>query len=419
MMRRSTFVAAVSNAALAASLPLRAVAANPVIKIGYIDSFSGPLSDIGGHHRIGAAAAIQEANRRGRVKYELIAADDTSKPAVGTTEARRLIGQENVDVLMGGTSSAVALAIGPLAQQAGVFLLDIGAQDTNITGDKANRVAFRFAPNVQMQVRALSQRILSFGKKWYFIIDDFAYGKDGYARLSALLRRAGGTEAGADTLKLGTEDYSSSLTKMRNTDAEVLVLCQGGFDAAKTAKQFVDFGLHKKMRLAGINMEDYYWKSVPVDELVGSTFAIHWAPTVSESAQKLNRKLRAVINEPVSSRHYFGYICTMQMIDRLQAAGTTKAEALVAAFDNHTFDAAKANPAMWRQCDHQCLQDEYAGAIVSRKRFEKTGFMYEIVAEVAGATGAGACAESDAAAAQAAMAAQKTPERTGYEVKSI
>ena len=186
------------------------------------------------------------ANASGRVRYELVSADDTSKPAVGATEARRLIDQEKVDVLLLGTSSAVTLAVGPLAEQNGVFTLAIGAQDTNITGDKANRVLYRFAPNVQMQIDALAQRILSFGKNWYFIVDDFAYGKDGHARLAALLRRAGGTEVGADVLALGTADYSSSLTKLRNSNADVLVLCQGGFDAAKTAQQFVSFGLPRR-----------------------------------------------------------------------------------------------------------------------------------------------------------------------------
>lgn len=419
-MRRSTFVSSATALTAATAFPIPLRAASAVVRIGYIDSFSGPLSDIGAHHRVGVMAAIAETNKRSRTKFELVTGDDTSKPAVGSTEGRRLIGQENVDVLMGGTSSAVALALGPLAEEAGIFLLDIGGQDTSITGEKANRVAYRFAPNVQMQIRALSQRILSMGKKWYFIVDDFAYGKDGYARLSALLKRAGGSEMGVDILKLGTEDYSSALTKMRNTEADVLVLCQGGFDSAKTVKQFVDFGLHKKMHLGGLNLEDYYWKSIPQDELVGATFAIHWTPTVSDSAEKLARTLaKYTAGEGVSSRHYFGYICTMQMIDRMQAAGTTKADALVKAFHDHTFDAAKENKATWRGCDHQCVQDEYAGSIVSRKRQAKTGFMFDVVAQVSGTTGPGSCADTDAAAATAVMNAQKIPERTSYEPKPV
>jgi branched-chain amino acid transport system substrate-binding protein len=417
-MRRAAFVAGSSAVAGASLFPRRASAA-ATVRLGFIDSLSGPLADIGAHHRQGAEIAVALANQHGGTRWELVVADDNSRPATGLIEARRLITQEKVDALLLGTSSAITLGVGPIAEEAGVFTLAIGAQDTAITGEKAQRVLYRFAPNVQMQINVLAQRVLSFGKKWYFIVDDFAYGKDGHARLAALLQRAGGTEVGADVLPLGTVDFSSSLTKVRNSGADVLMLCQGGFDAAKTADQFVSFGLHEKMRLAGTNMEDYYWKSIPSDKLVGSTFAIHWTPTISDSARRLARLLQPHLKEPISSRDYFGYLCTTQMMDRMHAAGTTKADAIVAAFADHSFDAAKTDPAVWRACDHQCAQDEYAGAIVSNARRQKTGFMYEVVGETTTATGPRACADADAAAATAAIARQKVPDRPGYEPKTV
>jgi branched-chain amino acid transport system substrate-binding protein len=421
MVRRSSFIAGSAATAAALGAPTRVRAAKPVVKIGYIDSFSGPLSDIGGHHQTGVNIAIAEANRKGNIQFELVSADDTSRPATGTTEARRLIGQENVDVLVTGTSSAVTLAIGPLAQQTGIFTVAIGPQDTSITGEKANRVLYRFAPNVEMQVRAVSQRLIALGKKWYFIVNDFAYGKDCYARLSARIKRAGGQDLGSDLLPLGTNDFSSALTKVRNSDADVLVLCLGGFDGAKTAKQFVDFGLHKKMKLGGVSgsMEDYYWKSVPTDDLVGSTFAINWAPSVSDSAQKLARKLKGLTNEPPSSRYYFPYVVITQLIDRMHAAGTTKADALVAAYADHKFEAYKANAGIWRGCDHQCQQDVYAGSIISSKARAKNDFMFEVVGEIPGINATGTCNDTDAAAATVAMSSQKIPDRAGYEVKKV
>ena len=421
MVRRSSFLASTAAASAALSLPRNVRAAGDTVKIGYIDSFSGPLADIGQHHHTAVEVAIAEANRAGNVRFELFSADDTSRPAIGTTEARRLISQENVDVLMLGTYSAITLEVGPLAQQTGIFTVAIGPQDTSITGEKAQRVLFRFAPNVEMQVRAVAQRLLAVGKKWYFFINDFAYGKDCYARLAAALKRAGGQDVGSDLLPLGTNDFSPALTKLRNTDAEVLVQCLGGFDGAKAAKQFVDFGLHKRIKLGGVSgsMEDYYWKAVPTDELVGSTFAMTWAPSVSDSARRIAAKLKRATNDSPSSRYYFAYLVTSQLIDRLHAAGTTKADALVAAFSDHKFEAYKANPGVWRACDHQCVQDVYAGAILSSKARAKTDFMFEVVGEIPGVVAAGRCSDSDAAAATVAMSSQKIPDRTGYEVKKV
>jgi ABC-type branched-subunit amino acid transport system substrate-binding protein len=418
-MRRSRFVATAAAGAALAARPAAAQAAT--VKIGYIDSFSGGLADIGEHMRLGVALAVSEANARGRSRFEVAYADDNSAPPIGVNEARRLINQEQVDVLLLGTSSAVTLAVGPLAAQTGIFALAMGAQDTSITGERAQRVVYRFAPNVKMQIQAVAQRILTFGKRWYFIVDDFAYGKDSYARLSAVVKRAGGEEVGADVLPLGTADYSAALTKLRNTNAEVLVLCQGGFDSAKTAKQFVEFGLHKRIHLGGVSgsMEDYYWKAIPADQLVGSTFAINWAPSVSDSARRIARKLEPLVRDQISSRHVFGYLCASQLIDRMRAAGTTKADAIAQAFADHRFDAYKGSPAVWRSCDHQCVQDEYAGAIVSSKRRLQTGFMFDVVAEIPALQGAGACGDSDPAAAAAALAQQRIPDRSGYQAKPV
>jgi len=421
--KRASFIAGTTAAAAttALSIPTRLRAQSATVKIGYIDSFSGPLADLGIHQRKGMQVAIDELNRRGSVRYELIAADDASKPATGVNEARRLFSQENIDVLMTGTSSAVTLAIGPLAEQLGIFTLAIGPQDTSITGDKAQRVVYRFAPNVEMQVRAVAPRLLAFGKKWYFVINDFAYGKDCYARLSSRLRAAGGTEIGSDLLPLGTNDYSATLTKVRNSDADVLALCLGGFDGAKTAKQFVDFGLQKRMKLGGVtgSMEDYYWKGIPTDDLVGSTFAVNWAPSVSDSSRALAAKLKAAIGDSPSSRYYFPYVCMMQLAERMHAAGTTKADALAAAFADHRFNSYRTGTAWWRGCDHQCVQDMYAGSILSSKAREKADFMFEIVTDIHGLDAAGACDATDSVAATAAFNAQQIPNRENYTPKKV
>jgi branched-chain amino acid transport system substrate-binding protein len=418
MIDRQRFLTGIGVVAGATALPRFASAATTV-RIGYIDSFSGPLADIGTRQRLGAQLAIAEANRRGSVRYELVTADDTSKPAEGATQARRLIDEEKVDALIVGTSSAVTLAVSPLAENAGVFLLAVNPQDTSITGSKANRVTYRMAPNVRMLIAALATRVLTFGKKWYFLQSDWAFGHDGYNRMSAILKKAGGTEVGMDLFPLGMNDFSSLMTKVRNSNADVLMVCQGGMDNAQICKTFVQFGLNKKMHIAAMTFEDYYWKAIPLEQLEGASFGILWAPDVSDSAKKLTQKLRKEIPGPVTSRYYMGYLALQQLIDRMNAAGTTKAEALVSAFADHKFEAYKERPSVWRACDHQCATDAYAGALVSPAKLRKTGFVFDVVASVPGNIALGACSEPDAAAAAAIINGQHVPDRVAYQPKSL
>jgi branched-chain amino acid transport system substrate-binding protein len=410
-MKRTAFIAAAGSVAAVPSFAAATFAAGATVRIGLLDSYSGVFSDIAGYQKLGAQIALDEANARGRVKYEFVFGDDASSPQIGTTEARRLIDQEKVDVLMHGTSSAVALAIAPLALDAGIFTLFIGAQDSSLAGSKATATAYRLAPDVQMFTKALTRRILSGGKRWYFIVADYAFGRDGYNRLSTILRNAGGTEVGADFLKLGTPDFSSTLTKIRDTPTDQIVLCQAGLDVAVCAKQFVDLGLNRTIRLAGMTLEDFYYKTLPLDALAGSVFAVLWSPNVSDSAKRVAHTIAQRVGPFVSLRHYLGYLATKQMIDRIEAAGSTETVKLAAAFHDHAFDAYKNQPAIWRGCDHQALQNVYAGSLVNAAHFAKTNTLFDVVGEVATAESNSPCGTGEAAQAAAAIATQKIPDR--------
>ena len=417
-MKRSTFLTSTAaGAAAALASPGFTLAAGPAatVKIGMLDSFSGVFSDLGAVHRLGAELALADQNRSGRVKFEFVFGDDTSKPAVATTEARRLVGQEGVDALYGGTSSGSALALAPVALELGVFNMSLGPQDSSLTGAKAGKTTYRFGPNVRMLLNPVVRRALALGKKWYFIQADYALGKDAYAQMSDALRRAGGTEVGHDVVPLGTSDFSAVLTKLRNSDADVFVLCNSGLDAANTAKQWVQFGLHKKQHLTGISLEDIYYKALPLDDVKGATFPVLWAPSINP---KLAKRLQQGIKGPIGGRHYLGYMSAWSLMERIKGAGTTKADKLVEAFANYSFDGAKHSRSTYRGCDHQCIQDTYAGASVTQKQFDKTQFMFDIVGEVPASESDGTCDSSWAKAATTAMASQKIGERAGYTPKT-
>ena len=63
---RPAFLRTGAAALAATALPSRTWAATPTVKIGYIDSFSGPFADIGPRHKAGVELAIAEANSSGR-----------------------------------------------------------------------------------------------------------------------------------------------------------------------------------------------------------------------------------------------------------------------------------------------------------------------------------------------------------------
>jgi branched-chain amino acid transport system substrate-binding protein len=95
---------ALGLAALAgASLATTAAQAN--ITVGFVTSLSGPASSIGLNYEKGINAAYAYLKEVGGQNIKLIKLDDGSDPSTATQNARKLVQQDHVDILI-GTSSA-------------------------------------------------------------------------------------------------------------------------------------------------------------------------------------------------------------------------------------------------------------------------------------------------------------------------
>lgn len=411
---------AAGAAPLAPARDIIAAGGGATVKIGHLDGFSGVYASASQSQQIGIEIAVAEAMKKNsRIKYEIVKGDDTNAAAVGVTEAKRLISQSNVDVIMGCLNSAVALAVSSIAEESGILFLAVGTHDTNITGPKANRVTFRQTCSNAMLANAVGPALLKHGKKWYFLTADYAFGNDAHDRLLKILQAHGGQEVGNDKHPLGQTDYSSYLTKARNTDADVLVFCNYGPDTQNSTKAAVQLGLQKKMTFGGILCGDDVAVGMPVDDLVGSLWGYVWGPdSGGASAGRMYKALKSRQTN-VDWREYLGYMGGTNMINRLNAAGTTDTNKLISAFENFHYDAGKKDMAYFRECDHQAVQDTYAGMIVAKPKRRSPGEHFVIADRVGGDFAAGPCSDPDSAAAHKIISSQKVPARENYKAVSL
>jgi branched-chain amino acid transport system substrate-binding protein len=83
------------------------------ITVGFVTSLSGPGASIGIPYEKGVLAAHGYAAKIGGVNIKLIRLDDASDPSAATRNARKLVEEEKVDVLMGtsGVPGTVAMAV--------------------------------------------------------------------------------------------------------------------------------------------------------------------------------------------------------------------------------------------------------------------------------------------------------------------
>lgn len=408
-----------SQVARASSLPKKIVAATgkAVVRIGHIEGFSGYMADSAYSQSSGMQLAVEEANKRNsRVRFELVKGDDLNDAAAGLSEAQRLVKYERVDVLTGVSSTAVGLEIMRFAERAGVLFLQIGTNGSSITGSDACRVSFRATCNNQMLTQALAPALLKEGKRWFFLTVNYAFGIDAQVRLMRLLLEAGGRIAGSIRHANGETDFSSHMRRIAGSGADVLVLCSGGPDVQNAIAAIANAGLHKRLRIGGVQLDNDNVVGLPVDKLVGSLWGYVWGPDAGgPRTAEIYGKLKArAVGFPSNWSQYLGYIGGEQLTDRILAVGTTDTMRLVEAFENEQpFDAGKRNLSRWRRCDHQLVQDTYAARIVPARRRRNEYEFFRIVNTVSGNQAAGACTGRDARTAAFRMR-ESVPERRDY-----
>lgn len=139
----ATFVAALTGV----SMPT--MAEDGPIKLGLLAPFSGSGGPYGKEEEDAARAAVAIINEAGGVlgrQLELVVADDETQPTAGVAAARKLIDVDGVVSIAGIWSSAVALAVRPIAVEKGVILSTSGSADEITEGDNKNLV-WRFQTN--------------------------------------------------------------------------------------------------------------------------------------------------------------------------------------------------------------------------------------------------------------------------------
>lgn len=98
---------------LAALLVSTYGAAAADLTVGFVTSLSGPGASIGIPYEKGILGAQVYAGKVGDTNIKLIRLDDASDPSAATRNARKLVQEDHVDVLMGtsGTPGTVAMAV--------------------------------------------------------------------------------------------------------------------------------------------------------------------------------------------------------------------------------------------------------------------------------------------------------------------
>ena len=104
-------------AAIGVALSTGATASAADLKVGFISSLSGPVSALGIPYEKGIRAALAAQPQIAGHKVQLIVLDDASDPTTAGRNARKLVTEDKVDVLIGTSGVPGAMAIAAVARE--------------------------------------------------------------------------------------------------------------------------------------------------------------------------------------------------------------------------------------------------------------------------------------------------------------
>lgn len=155
-------------AVVAASMGI-ATAAQAEITVGFITSQSGPGSSIGVLYDRGMKAAVEYASSVGAEKIKLIQLDDGSDPSSATRNARKLVEENKVDLLIGTSTAASTSAMVPIANELKVPMIAISPISV-AANDAGDRWAIVMPQPPTLMVKVVVDRMKRDGVKQFAYI---------------------------------------------------------------------------------------------------------------------------------------------------------------------------------------------------------------------------------------------------------
>ena len=172
-----------------ALLAVAAVQAAPV-KIGLLETLSGPQASTGQTYRSGVRYAVDRMNAAGGWNgqpVQLVEYDNQGGPAGASDKLKAAIA-DGVQIVVQGSSSAIGGQITDDVRKYNlrnpgheIVYINVGAEALELTGERCNFHHFRLTANAQMRTKVLVQgmkQAKALGTKVYSINQNYSWGQD-------------------------------------------------------------------------------------------------------------------------------------------------------------------------------------------------------------------------------------------------
>ncbi|MDD2860311.1 MAG: ABC transporter substrate-binding protein [Acidiphilium sp.] len=370
--------AAVGAAGLLAAPKPSWAASEVPIKIGLVDPITSIFAPLGHSEIKGARFAEEEINKKGGIMsrpLQLLVEDGAGSPGTSIDKASRLLSRDKIDFLMGTVNSASSLALSQFANKHDLLFLCTGGHADAVTGKDCHWNTFRTCSTTWMLTSGDFETLFKkFGKSWYFITTDYAFGHAEQSDYTKQLKTAGGRVVGTALAPVGTTDFSSYLIDVKAKKPDFICLLLAGDDQVNCMKQISQFGINKQIPVGGALFELEQAQALPEAARYGWwTMEWYWdqphTPHVAEFVKAYSTKYKG---EYPSARSWFGYASTYAIKLAVEKAKSTNTMKVVRAMEGLVLPpeiALQPNAPEYRAADHQLMLSMFPGHVIQTGKY--------------------------------------------------
>lgn len=354
-----------------------------------------------------ALAAVRVGGR----PVEILVRDNGSDADTASSQARELLENDGVEILVGAPSSGVTTGLQQVALDYDVLLFAAPGASPAITSTNFNVNTFRVCRSAAQDALALASFATEgIGENWVILAADYEFGRASAASFEAILGAAG-VNFVQETIyaPLETTDFTSYLQAVLDSGADALLPIWAGDTSVALYQQLSELGVFDAMTVIGaFNSNDIIAVSDP--NLLGSVSWIvyHYGFPDNEVNDWLVEKHVELFPNPLTGATDYPDLFTECAFATAQAivaglestGGDTLPSSLTPALEGLAFDGPKGTYYI-RPSDHQALAPMY---IAQLDNLDDAEFKYlSLVAEVPAADVAPSCVMPEALADRCEM----------------
>ena len=348
--------AIISSAALAQS--------GGEIRIAHVHSLTGPLEAYGKQTTTGFQMGLEYATGGTMMvagkKLVVIEKDDQGKPDLGRSLLATAYADDKADIAVGPTSSGVALAMLPVAEEYKKILVVEPAVADSITGEKWNKYIFRTGRNSSQDAISNAVALDKSDVSVATLAQDYAFGRDGVSAFKSALKSA--KLVHEEYLPTGTTDFTAGaqrlIDKLKDQPGRKVIF-------------IIWAGAGNPFKIADLDLKRYNIEIATGGNILPAMASYKNFPGMEGATYYYFGIPKNPVNEALVAAHYKefksppdfftagGFASAMAVVTALKKTnGDTSTNKLIKTMEGMSFETPKGTMT-FRKEDHQAMQSMY------------------------------------------------------------